>query len=1017
MDCLLNINPISIHENVYIKLNGGGVDALQAFGTLLNEGIYVSGFVSDNISLQGVEIFNKRVFHRDELADKSGVILDYMSDGKEPGVYEINPDLKNDVIVFGAGYIGNEVYKRLHNSSKNIIAYIDTDPKKIGGKVNGIDICDVNILQEKNVDEYSLIIAVERYHEIDEIVDTVNPEVNRFYWGADDGRRIWLNEERSDSLSFNEIDALCNLARGKQVYLYGTGKRTEKFRRLLELIDLGFGGYLVNGDVEKYKCAKTLHVEEILYEKEYFIIVMEDMENSISLLTEMGLKCTFDFVPVHPLVSNIFHIRNNILDINLGHSFVNNSGDEGFYEYSKQTDQYKIAVLGGSTTDGGVYPFKSWPEILYEKLEGVTVYNFGVSAYTSTQEMIKLMRDVLDFNPDMVITYDGYNDSIQKDQSFFSFPYLKEIFEYAEKRIARDCWWMSAKDNVRSNEKNRHRKDNFDMWVSNIVLMREICRLHGIKFYAFLQPMLPTKEIKDKKETAIMMIYRAVENLEDEHKFDFRDRIGRQNICEKYDYIFDLSDIFDGVSDIYMDVCHVYEKGNEIIADEIYKRIREKAPLDYKEKVILFGAGNGLRDVIFDGFSKQYNVVAVVDSNPKIQGLDIFGYSIIAPEQIENYHYDFIYITSVDYYCEIRDQLIKNYKINGKRIKLAKPDIWLANLENEKKNLQYLRNAVIDIKSDGFKKNNALVEITGLVEEKNVISSYWSMHTVHDDWFVSAEESYEYCLERFNMYPKFREFSQMDRDHSDDFILDYGCGPGNDMVWLILNCKAKHVIGMDVSETALRNTQFRLALHNIRSSNAELIQIGETTDRIPLEDNSIDFVNCQGVLMHTSNPVKIIEEFYRVLNKEKGNEQSCANIMVYNKDSIWYHLYAAYYLRYVDNVFLANLGKDRINEMTVDDIFECSTDGINCPRAVCWSEKEFISILQKAGFGRIEYKGGYPNSLEPAIAQEYMEQAIADSRLEEVHKEFLRNVSFDEEGYPVHNGKLCCVGGVYLCYI
>lgn len=437
----------------------------------------------------------------------------------------------------------------------------------------------------------------------------------------------------------------------------------------------------------------------------------------------------------------------------------------------------------------------------------------------------------------------------------------------------------------------------------------------------------------------------------------------------------------------------------------------------YKEKIVIYGTGGGYRKTVNEEFLEQYDVVAVADSNSDVQGFVISGYCIIAPEQIKDYYYDFIYVTSENYYHEIYSLLINKYKVSGEKIKSANQNVRFVNDGRDKKQLQYLRNAIIEMKLDGFKRDHAFAEIMGKVDEKNVISSYWSAHTVHDDWFISAEESYEYCLERFNMYPGLRDFLQMDRDHSDECILDYGCGPGNDLVWLILNCKAKHVTGMDVSETALRNTQFRLALHNVKSSHAKLIQIGETENRIPLEENSIDFVNCQGVLMHTSNPVKIVEEFYRVLKKERIDQKSCANIMIYNKDSIWYHLYAAYYLRFVDNRFLADLGKDRVNGMTVDDVFECSTDGLDCPRAACWTEKEFISILQQAGFGKIEYQGGYPNNLEPVIAQKYLEQAIGDSRLEESHKEFLRKVSFNEEGYPLYNGKLCCVGGVYRCYI
>ncbi len=434
-----------------------------------------------------------------------------------------------------------------------------------------------------------------------------------------------------------------------------------------------------------------------------------------------------------------------------------------------------------------------------------------------------------------------------------------------------------------------------------------------------------------------------------------------------------------------------------------------------KEQIIIFGTGGGYRNALLNGFFEQYDVAAVADSNSRLQGFITAGHCIIAPDQINDYNYNYIYITSEKYYQEIQHQLVDHYKIDRKKIRLAEQRTSYRDSEKEKKELQCLRNAIIEVRLDNFKKNGVMVEIAGSMTNGNEISSYWNAHTVHDNWFVSAQESYEYCLERFNMYPKFREFAQMDRSHEEDVILDYGCGPGNDLTWLKLNGKAKHIIGMDVSRAALENAQFRLALHHINNSDAELVQIGETEDKIPLEDNSIDFINCQGVLMHTSNPPKIVKEFYRVIKKQ--SDKPCASIMVYNKDSIWYHLYAAYYLRYVDNMIFADFGMDKTSKMSVDDIFVCSTDGIRCPKAACWTEEEFIGILKNAGFSRIEYQGGYPDNMELGIAKKYIYQAIEDCRLEEVHKEFLRNVSFNEEGYPVYNGKLCGVGGVYICYV
>ena len=51
--------------------------------------------------------------------------------------------------------------------------------------------------------------------------------------------------------------------------------------------------------------------------------------------------------------------------------------------------------------------------------------------------------------------------------------------------------------------------------------------------------------------------------------------------------------------------------------------------------------------------------------------------------------------------------------------------------------------------------------------------------------------------------------------------------------------------------------------------------------------------------------------------------------------------------------------------------------------------------------------------MEPKLAKKYIMKALRDHRLEEEHKAFLREVIFDENGYPMYRGKLCCIGGVY----
>lgn len=200
------------------------------------------------------------------------------------------------------------------------------------------------------------------------------------------------------------------------------------------------------------------------------------------------------------------------------------------------------------------------------------------------------------------------------------------------------------------------------------------------------------------------------------------------------------------------------------------------------------------------------------------------------------------------------------------------------------------------------------------------------------------------------------------------------------------------------------------------SNKARLIHISEQKSKIPLEDGSVDFINCQGVLHHTSSPQDILKEFYRVLNKDEDKERMAASIMVYNKESIWWHLYAAYYLRYVNDSLLSELPDEVKKNMSLEEIFRRSTDGVMCAKSECYNPDEFIKMCKNAGFSKIIYKGGYPDDFESGIARKYIDAALHDDRLEEEHKQFLKRVEFDQDGYPLYRGKHCCLGGVYISY-
>lgn len=56
----------------------------------------------------------------------------------------------------------------------------------------------------------------------------------------------------------------------------------------------------------------------------------------------------------------------------------------------------------------------------------------------------------------------------------------------------------------------------------------------------------------------------------------FRDKLQSRKRENAYEFIYDLSSVFDDVHDVYMDICHVCEKGNKIIAGAIYDVIKNE---------------------------------------------------------------------------------------------------------------------------------------------------------------------------------------------------------------------------------------------------------------------------------------------------------------------------------------------------------------------------------------------------------------------------------------------------------
>ena len=278
------------------------------------------------------------------------------------------------------------------------------------------------------------------------------------------------------------------------------------------------------------------------------------------------------------------------------------------------------------------------------------------------------------------------------------------------------------------------------------------------------------------------------------------------------------------------------------------------------------------------------------------------------------------------------------------------------------------------------------------------VDRYWNDFTVNSTPFASAEESTEYLEWRFEEYPLFREFAALWGDHDGEVVLDYGCGPGNDVTGFLVHTNARRVIGMDISEKALGLTRRRVALHGVEPDRVELIKISDAKPIVPLPDDSVDYFQSMGVIHITSDPGAILKELHRVLKPGR-----MARVMVYNQQSIWFHLYTAYVTMILEGKWAG---------LTVEEAFQKTTDGEDCPIARSYTSEEFSALCEAAGFD-VSYLGGHLSRHELEIHGKHAEQALADPRLDERHKRFIRELEFDESGYPRWHGRHAGVGSVF----
>ena len=182
-------------------------------------------------------------------------------------------------------------------------------------------------------------------------------------------------------------------------------------------------------------------------------------------------------------------------------------------------------------------------------------------------------------------------------------------------------------------------------------------------------------------------------------------------------------------------------------------------------------------------------------------------------------------------------------------------------------------------------------------------------------------------------------------------ILDIACGSG---IFTVKFAKiSKNVEAIDLTENAVKLTNIHLKLLGLDASVKKM-----DAQNLIFNNNSFDFINAWGCLMHMPDTQKAINETYRCLNK---NSKTLAYF--YNKNS-WTFWFSIFFLR---GILLLGFFKYGFSSTKLVSRFtDGQSQGGNILTKV-FSKRKLKKMYIKAGFDKVDisnlYIEGYADRL------------------------------------------------------
>jgi len=354
------------------------------------------------------------------------------------------------------------------------------------------------------------------------------------------------------------------------------------------LLILGFfaGRYSAEKDFDKSirSAVKAFTLESLLddSEKQELVGIYHDEEKALEEID------TFSWAV--PNIPTPF-VGNAPMPGQHGNAFINREQ----FRYEKDIDlpkpdnTFRIFITGGSTAFGSGAPSQDRTiagylgRILLQELTPVTKLNYEVvnaanPAWASTHERILIENKLSELDPDMVISFSGNNDvhwgkrgqnvlwfRSNADEYFLTL--IKQAYKYTNQPDIPEIIRVET-DKISPLLVSRRLLKNIQL--SSFVLSQK-----GIDYVFVLQPTLAVtgKALTTREQTRFKHKYAEYFNK----SYTEIDKVLGAFDGENYHYI-NMANVFDTYGDqeeIFMDSYHFGDKGNEIIAMNIFLHLKD----------------------------------------------------------------------------------------------------------------------------------------------------------------------------------------------------------------------------------------------------------------------------------------------------------------------------------------------------------------------------------------------------------------------------------------------------------